>query len=495
MTVRKNRGTRVLAAGGAIALGLAGMLAATTTANATDAAAGDIDTSVTDGSIIIHKHETIDPANEGNPKTGAFNGGAAIDGAGFTAWPITSVDLTDAGDWDDVSALAGQVNASGVCEVPGETLGASLGEKTTAGGGLATFDGLTIGAYLVCETTLPDGATVGSAPFIVTVPSPYAGEWLYDVNVFPKNTLNKVEKTVSAPDGYGLGATVKFPVSTTINPLPDGAPYTSFIISDTLDARLGSATVESVKIDGVDVPFTVTGTGNALAAVVDVAQINANIGKTIEVVFSGVVESLGTAPGNDGVIKNTANLFVNDPNQDGEGVPSNEVTSSWGDLNISKVDADDTTKGLEGATFEVYESSDPYAADCSTTTPGAGPVDVAGKTEFTTIAGGIANVAGLYVTDTSNTPNDKAEQRCYFVKETKAPTGFVTPTGDDAFTAVAVAPGTSTGADIVVENTKQSVPNLPLTGGAGQTALIMGGLALVAGGIAVAATRRRKASV
>ncbi|GAA1604363.1 SpaH/EbpB family LPXTG-anchored major pilin [Leucobacter chromiireducens] len=490
MSVPTNRGTRVLAAGGVLALGLAGMLATTTAANATDAAPGNIDTSVTDGSIIIHKHETIDPAIDGDPKTGAYTGGDAIDGAGFTAWPITSLNLTDAADWDGLSALAAQVNASGACEVPGETLGTSLGEQVTTGG-LATFPGLTVGAYLVCETTLPDGASVGSAPFIVTVPSPYAGEWLYDVHVFPKNTLNVVEKTVDAPDGYGLGSKVSFPVSTTINPLPSGDPYTSFIISDTLDSRLGTPTVESVQIDGVDVPYTLEGAGNNLIVVVDPAAVNANIGGTIEVVFSGIVESLGTGS-DSGEISNTATLFVNDPNQDGEGVPSNTVTTKWGDLTISKVDADSTSTGLVGALFEVYESSDPYAADCSTTTPGAGPIEVNGDTEFASVTGGIVNIGGLYVTDSSNTPNDTAAERCYFVKETQAPAGFVTPTGDAAFTAVSVTPGVSSAADVVIENTKQSVPELPLTGGAGQAGLIAGGIALLVAGVAFAAARRRK---
>ena len=496
MTVRKNRSTRVLAAGGALALGIAGVLAATSAASATPAAPGNIDTTVDDGSIIIHKHETVDPANEGNPKTGAITGaGETIDGAGFTAWPIESLDLTDAGDWDDLNALIAQVNASGTCEVPGETLGTSLGEKTTAGD-IATFSNLTVGAYLVCETTLPTGAAVGSAPFIVTVPSPYAGEWLYDVNVFPKNTLNVVDKTASAPDGYGLGATVKFPVSTTINPLPDGQPYTSFIVSDTLDARLGGVEVESVKINGVEAAHTVSGTGNTRHVSINAALINANVGNVVEVVYKGVVQSLGTAPDNDGAIKNTATLFVNDPNMDGKGVPSNTVTTSWGELVINKVDADSTSTGLAGATFEIYASDNPYAADCSATEPVVpGPISVNGQTEFTTVAGGLVTVAGLYVTDTSNAPNNTAAERCYFVKETQAPTGFVTPIGDDAFTAVSVTAGASANADVVVENTKQSVPNLPLTGGAGQMGLIAGGLALAVGGIAIAAARSRKATV
>ena len=46
-----------------------------------------------------------------------------------------------------------------------------------------------------------------------------------------------------------------------------------------------------------------------------------------------------------------------------------------------------------------------------------------------------------------------------------------------------------------IENTKQGVPELPRTGGAGQTALIAGGLGLVAAGVGAMAIRRRKASV
>ncbi|KAM9872682.1 SpaH/EbpB family LPXTG-anchored major pilin [Leucobacter aridicollis] len=492
MTVHTNRGTRALAAGGALALGLTGLLAATTTAaNATDAAPGNIDTSVTDGEIIIHKHETTDPvADAGNPKTGALGSGfgEAIDGAGFTAWPITSIDLTNGEDWDDVSDLAAQVGASGACEVPGETLGASLGEQITAGG-LATFPGLTVGAYLVCETTLPANAAQGSAPFIVTVPSPYEGEWLYSVHAFPKNTLNVVEKEVLPQDGYGIGSTVKFPVTTTIKPLAEGEEYTSFIIADTLDSRLINAQVESVTIDGVDVAHTVTGTGNQKIVTIDVNDPAFKVGGKVEVVFSGVVNELG-----DGGIENTATLFVNNPELDPNkgNVPSPEVTTKWGELEISKVDADDTTKGLQGAEFEVYAAADPYAADCSTTEPTGDPISVAGETVFASNATGVIEVAGLYVTDSSNDPNADAAARCYFVKETKAPTGFVTPTGDAAYTPVAVTAGASSSADVVVENTKQDVPNLPLTGGAGQAGLIAGGLALIAGGIAAATLRRRK---
>ena len=99
------------------------------------------------------------------------------------------------------------------------------------------------------------------------------------------------------------------------------------------------------------------------------------------------------------------------------------------------------------------------------------------------------------MTDSGNTPNDGAAERCYFVKETHAPAGFVTPTGANAFTPVSVTVGEAATADIVIENTKQGVPELPRTGGVGQTALISGDLGLVAAGVGAMAIRRRKASV
>ncbi|MBC9926594.1 MULTISPECIES: SpaH/EbpB family LPXTG-anchored major pilin [unclassified Leucobacter] len=244
-----------------------------------------------------------------------------------------------------------------------------------------------------------------------------------------------------------------------------------------------------MKIDGVDVPFSTGGSGNTLDAIVDITAVNNSIESEIVVVFTGVVETLG-----DGVIRNTATLFVNDPTKAGTGIPSNTVATHWGDLVISKVDADSVTTGLAGAKFEVYESNDPYAADCAATTPGVGPISVDGETEFATAAGGLVTVPGLYVTDSGNMPNELAAARCYFIKETAAPTGFVLPSGGAEFTAVEVVTGASATADVVIENTKQSVPSLPLTGGAGQAALVIGGLALIGGGIGVASIRRRKLS-
>ncbi len=70
--------------------------------------------------------------------------------------------------------------------------------KTTAGGGLATFDSLPLGAYVVTETKTPAGY-VGSKPFIITVPMTHPtdlNKWVYDVHAYPKNSKANIEKTV-----------------------------------------------------------------------------------------------------------------------------------------------------------------------------------------------------------------------------------------------------------------------------------------------------------
>lgn len=481
---------RALATGGVIALGLASMLVSFTAASATEAAPGNIDTSVTDGSITVHKHEATDtmPPAVGNPKTGQFIGGDPIAGAGFTAYPITSIDLANPSDWDGLSALTTAVSTSGTCEVPGETLGTPSAEQLTNAAGVTVFGGLSVGAYLVCETTLPTGAAAGAAPFIVTVPFPHKGEWLYNVHAFPKNTINTVEKGVSTT-GYGVGSGVVFPVNTVIKALPNGESYTSFIMTDTFDGRLANPTIDSVRIDGVDVPFTAGGSDNTVTVTIDPAVINANIGKTIEFTFSARVVQIGS-----GTIYNTAALFVNDPNMEGDGIPSNTVVTQWGDLWVFKVDANSTSTGLAGARFEVYPASDPTAADCSTTTALENePISIGGTTQFASNENGYLWIPGLFVSD-SVTPANSSGQRCYFLKEVQAPAGFVTPTGNAAFTPIAVVAGETAEATVKIENTKQSVPNLPLTGGNGTAALVLGGIALAAIGTGVAIMRRRKVS-
>ena len=196
-TTARTLGCRVAAAVGALALVLVG-LGGTTAAQAADL--GNIDSSRT-GSLIIHKHESGSQNGEGAPDGQAAPGGAGVADVVFTAYKITNLDLTTQAAWD---GLKNQ-------QVPADACGAdyatpSLGSYTFDGGtagnptnaqGDTTIGNLPVAAYLVCETSAPSTVKTKAAPFLVTVPFPNNsanaangnGEWLYDVNVYPKNTV------------------------------------------------------------------------------------------------------------------------------------------------------------------------------------------------------------------------------------------------------------------------------------------------------------------
>lgn len=75
------------------------------------------------------------------------------------------------------------------------------GEKKTNENGKVEFTGLEVGLYLVIETTLPQAVTQKAEPFLVSIPMTRigAGEdettnpnnevWMYDVTVYPKNSI------------------------------------------------------------------------------------------------------------------------------------------------------------------------------------------------------------------------------------------------------------------------------------------------------------------
>lgn len=75
------------------------------------------------------------------------------------------------------------------------------GEKKTNENGKVEFTGLNVGLYLVIETTLPQAVTQKAEPFLVSIPMTRIGAgkdettnpnnevWMYDVTVYPKNSI------------------------------------------------------------------------------------------------------------------------------------------------------------------------------------------------------------------------------------------------------------------------------------------------------------------
>ena len=169
-----------------------------------------IDTTKT-GSITIHKYEYN--GTGGNTGTGeetdvAPEGAKPLQGAGLTIYKVADVNdlakyykanpesLPSVNDY----LTDGKIDTSKVKKT--ET------EVKTDIDGIAKFNALDLGFYVVVETTTPDKVTTPAEPFIVSVPmTTKAGDnWLYDVHVYPKNktTYGGVTLEKTGKDGTKL---------------------------------------------------------------------------------------------------------------------------------------------------------------------------------------------------------------------------------------------------------------------------------------------------
>lgn len=501
--LKRNTRRRVAAMIGAAAVGVVALMGGGSAAVAAPQGFGDIDFERS-GSLTVHKFLHQVTPGQGDiseaPADGEFTD--PVEGVVFTVYPLLkngqALDLTVPANWDALQSL---VPGAGCAAPPGYTLGAAQAMPLTNSAGIAQVS-LTIGAYQVCETSAPAQIIDAASPFIVTIPMPHQSGWVYDVHAYPKNGEATITKSIDEQQNTGLGAVVKFPVSA---PIPTtGDDWTGFAIRDTFDSRLTpvAAADMPVTVNGAALDptyYTLTVAGQQITMNFTPAGLawlnqgpNAQAGKTIQVVFAGTVTSLG-----NGSITNTAELWPNNPGFDPNTkppVPSPTVETHWGSLAVQKRaagTAGDQGK-LNGAVFEVYNAVDPYAADCSAAEATGDPIEVNGTTNFASTGTGVISIPGLFVSDSVN-PAIDALQRCYVLKEIAAPAGYVLPA--DPFTAVTVKIGETMVSDNVeIVNTQQGVPELPLTGAAGQVLLIAGGIAAIAIAAGLILLNRRRAA-
>jgi len=494
---------RITAMAGAVALGITAILGSSSVALAAPQDYGNIDPDRT-GSLTVHKFLNQAGSATGDvsqaPAAGDFTDPVAD--VEFTVYPLLEsgapIDLTVPENWDGLDALT----PGAACTAPaGYTLGSPVVMPLTAADGSSTVS-LPVGVYQVCETAAPANIIEKAQPFILAIPMPHETGWVYDAHAYPKNGSGEIEKTIDPQQDFGLGSVVKFPVTVPVSRMAN--EWIGFAIRDTLDPRLApvAASDVAVTVDGAPLDpsfYTIEIVGQEITMDFTAAGLawlnegpNAHVGAEIQVVFAGTVVEVG-----DGVIPNTAVFWPNNPDFDPDvqpPLPSNEVRTNWGDLNITKRATGTTgTEGtLAGAVFEIYAAEDPYAADCSTAVATGGPISVDGQTSFTSDANGLIALEGLFVSDSVN-PVIDAPQRCYVLKETAAPAGYVLPS--DPFTSVAVLIGDTTTDDIEIENVQQEVPELPLTGAAGQVLLMSAGAAALAIAIGLVLMRRRQARI
>ncbi|WP_029145649.1 SpaH/EbpB family LPXTG-anchored major pilin [Microbacterium luticocti] len=475
--------TRAVAASGAIAVGLMGLVAVGAPASAAEVP------NLPKGpySLDIHKYEQPNPGwdlpNDGTAQT-VPSGAKPIGGVEFTVQKVTNIDLTTNAGWKATEGLK-----------PGDIAPGDLGTArtlTTDRTGLATGSFAEMGVYLVTEAKAPANVVGKAAPFLVTLPFPHAGGWLTTLNVYPKNVVaSDPHKTVDDSGATGLGDTVTWTVTATVPNLAPEQTVRSFTVSDTLDGRLAAPAAKDVAVTfavkGVNVPLSANHysvTVNGPKVVVAFTAAGRALLSTSDHqggVVSVKIPTAVTGIGGDGDIPNSAIVEI-----DGTRMTTESVHTTWGSLLLKKVDRDDVSMTLAGAEFQVFRSAQDAAAGRN---PVAVLVDGAERTTFTSGANGLVQIPGLKAATGGTT---------YWVVETKAPVGYDIDTAYQTGKAVTVIPGPAApSAPVMVLDPKVPAFELPLTGGGG-TAIFVGAgitLVLVAAGVALlVAGRRREAS-
>ncbi|WP_104110155.1 SpaH/EbpB family LPXTG-anchored major pilin [Arthrobacter sp. N199823] len=461
---------RITAGLGIAALATAALFGSMLPASAADA--GNIDTAAAK-SLTIHKF--AQPATQGTAPNGLElqtppPAADALVGVHFKIEKVTNIDLRTNAGWAATKTLK-PADVAGNLEF--------IMEDKTAAGGVLKFDGLEQAVYLVTETAPgTNNIAFAAQPFLVTLPLPNTTDntWIYDVHVYPKNSLSSITKTVNDSAAQGLGSKVTWNIAATVPNTSEGNSLKSFAIEDVLDPRLtfSGATVSLVPANGLlatDYEIdstTVPGTVKINFKASGLAKLTP--GTSVQVALDTTVTTLD---GNgSGIITNDASVFVNDNK-----ATSDKVQTNWGNVIIHKVSAGESKKNLQGAEFQVYATE----ADAKA---GNNPISVSGETVFTTNADGIVNIAGLKAKN-----NGAGADITYWLVETKAPAGYniSTTVSKESPKSFTVNTEITTAVDIVVENVQTPPFTLPLTGGSGTAMFMTVGLGLlaVAGGVAL----------
>lgn len=436
------------------------------------------------GSLTIHKRDLA--GAEAIPGTGAAVEGEApgqpLSGVKFKIEKV-NIDLETAENWAELANLtAAQALAKGIDQ------GFQAQEGTTGQNGEVKFENLPVGIYVVTETEAPQGVIKG-APFVISVPftNPTGTEWNYDPVVYPKNTKAEASKEVVDANKQ-IGEDITYTLKTPTPALTGEQEVKKYVITDDYDQDKVTPKVDEINLEiaGETIPasdYSVANDGDKITITFS------NFEKLTANPSSQVVTTIPATVKAQGEIVNSADVTFNNPNNENEiedvTIPTNEVFSYYGEVNVVKKDADETDKALEGAKFEVYRSDNAICGD-------EDDVRILENQEFVTNDEGKLKIEGLHATNIED--NNKIIDKTYCLKETEAPAGYATPQGEAAWNSFkitatpnkegekVVAGGTIENASLEIENKKQDSPNLPMTGGMGVGILAAIGAAIVAAG-------------
>ncbi|MHC6222665.1 SpaH/EbpB family LPXTG-anchored major pilin [Arthrobacter sp. MMS24-S77] len=448
----------------------------------------NIDPSKT-GSLTIHKYQT--PAtptnlpNNGTALTPAQLAGLTpMAGVTFTVQKVNNIDLTTNAGWTAAAALT-PAQAAAQAATPGTAV-------TTDATGTATLGNLPLGLYLVTETGYPAGVTP-SAPFLVTLPMTdpvNENNWMYNVNVYPKNAVTGATKTVTDAPAIKLGDNVQWTIT---GDIPNVNPIDGYRIVDQLDPKLTYSNSTVALSNGatltLNTDYTIAFNAATNTLTVDFtasgrAILAANPTAKVVVTVNTTVNTVGQISNTALVYPNAASFTIT-PGQPGGPVVTPPVVTKWGDIVLHKQDSK-TSASLAGATFSVY----PTQADALA---GTNAITIAGVSSWTTDASGNLVISGLRYSNWANgaavSPGQPGYQS-YWLVETKAPAGYELLAQPVETTVTSSDPTVVT---VTINNVLHNAGfQLPLTGGVGTWALTAGGILVLAGAGLFMVTGRRK---
>lgn len=444
------------------------------------------------GTIRIHKFEQS--STVGQPGTGESDdtvpdGATPLAGIVFTAQRVNDVILTTNAGWQEAADLTP--------ETAFPRLDATMYRSgATTSEGLASIQNLPVGVYYVTETTFPNNVTP-AAPFLVTIPRTNPkklDEWIYTVDVFPKNATTTAEKNVVDAGAVKVGDNVDW---TILADIPKVQTVDKYVIEDLLDEKLQfvSDVVSLTGASGVTLepsdygvtttagePFRVTFTAAGRTKLASAWR--ADPAARVQVIVTTKVLAAGE-------ITNAATVF---PNSRSFGKTTPVATTKWGTIVLEKANSKNVENKLAGAEFQVFLTKEAATAKTS-----ADAITINGQSTFTSEGvDGRVVIEGLRYSGFVNGKEVEAGAegyRTYWIAETKAPAGFemlaepIEVIVDDVSTTVV---------DQQVLNVPKNAGfQLPLTGASGATSIIMlsGLLLLIVGTAAVVVSRRKRSQV
>ncbi len=388
-----------------------------------------------------------------------------------------------------------------------------------------TQHGMPDGVYLVIEREHP-AIQRPVDPFYVIMPATNAEGTGYDyeITVQPKNDLKgnvRIEKDVislgndeASVDAY---APHRWIIGTNVP--EDIAIGKSFEITDTLDPRLdflGNVSVNLETADGETVLATLIADTDYTVTVMDEDSLSEGTPSDffrMELTSAGMgklANSIGDKNFDDYMLRVSFDAQINANAEVGEEIPnqaslrylnsvnfdfyveSDQPVVMTGGANLLKVDSQNKSTVLPGATFELYRK----ATEAEVAAGGEELKTIAGVGGYVVKVSFFDNTEMLGEKTTVVTTDEKGKAAIYglaygeyYLLETEAPDGYNLP-GDAAAVTINAASHMEE-MTFIVENVAGTI--LPSTGGSGTTVFTLSGLLLIAvSGLLLWSNQRKK---